>query len=454
MKTLCLDCANYYDEEGDTLSKPAVSRNQVSLKASGKTTHKRFIILTLLFFGTVINYLDRANLSVVGSSLKNSLHLNAAELGLIFSAFGWTYAIMQIPGGAILDRFGSKLTYGVSLVIWSVLTGFQGLATGFASLFGIRLGIGFSESPAFPSNNRVVTTWFPQNERAIATGVFTAGEYVGLGFLTPILFWLLNSHGWQSVFIVSGALGIIFSIFWFIFYHEPHKSKANQAELDYIKKSGGLVEGEVVKTKLNWKDFSSLFKHRQLIGIYIGQIGITATLWFFLTWFPSYLINQKHLDILHVGFYSAIPYIAAFFGVLFGGSWSDWMIRRGVSVSLSRKLPIIVGLLLSGSIVTANFTSSIAAVVTIFSIAFFAQGMSAISWAMVSEVAPKNLVGLAGGVFNFCGNLSSIFVPMIIGFIVSATNSFTGALFFVGAIALVGALSYIFVVGEVKRVEV
>lgn len=436
------------------MSKPAASSKLVSLTSAGKPTHKRFLILTLLFFGTVINYLDRANLSVVGSNLKDSLHLNAAELGLIFSAFGWTYAIMQIPGGAILDRFGSKLTYGVSLITWSILTGLQGLATGFAGLFGIRLGIGFSESPAFPTNNRVVTTWFPQNERAIATGVFTAGEYVGLGFLTPLLFWLLNSYGWESVFIVSGALGVIFSIFWFIFYHDPHKSKANQAELDYIKENGGLAGDAEVKNKLNWKEFSSLFKYRQLIGIYIGQIGITATLWFFLTWFPSYLINQKHLDVLHVGFYSAIPYIAAFFGVLFGGAWSDWMIRRGVSVSLSRKLPIIVGLLLSGSIVIANYTSSITAVVTIFSIAFFAQGMSAISWTMVSEVAPKNLVGIAGGVFNFCGNLSSIFVPMIVGFIVSATNSFTGALFFVSAVAVVGALSYIFVVGEVKRVEI
>lgn len=437
------------------MSKISTDTKPLSVNTGNKRTRARYLILTLLFVGTVINYLDRANISVVGPSIKQALHLNPAELGLIFSAFGWTYAAMQIPGGWVLDRLGSKKTYGGSLIIWSIFTGLQGIANSFGLLFGLRLGIGFSESPAFPTNNRVVTSWFPQKERAFATGVFTAGEYVGLGFLTPILFWMMASFGWQSVFIVTGIAGLIFSYFWFRHYRDPARSKRiNQAELDYIREQGGLAEDTPEKNKFKWSHVLALIKHRQLIGIYIGQIGITATLWFFLTWFPTYLINQKHMDILHVGIFAAIPYIAAFIGVLFGGAWSDWMVRRGFSVSISRKLPIIVGLLLSGCMVLANYTSSVPLVVTIFSIAFFAQGIAAISWTMVSEVAPRELVGLAGGVFNFAGNISSVLIPIVIGFIVGATHSFTGALFFVSAVALAGALSYIFVVGEVKRVEI
>ncbi|MFC7392236.1 MFS transporter [Scopulibacillus cellulosilyticus] len=423
-------------------------------KVNQRRTKVRYFIVFLLFLATIINYLDRANLSVVGPSIGKSLDLSAGEMGLIFSAFGWTYAIMQIPGGWILDRLGSKITYGFSLLIWSILTCFQGLANGFGLLFGLRLGIGFSEAPAFPTNNRVVSTWFPQKERAFATGVFTAGEYVGLGFLTPILFWLLSTFGWESVFIVSGAAGIIFSCVWLIKYNDPAKDKkVNQAELNYIREGGGVVENKSERSKISWSQVASLFKHRQLIGIYIGQIGITATLWFFLTWFPTYLVDEKHMTILHVGFVAAIPYIAAFIGVLFGGFLSDWMIHCGISVSISRKLPIIIGLLLSSSIILANYTSSVPLVITIMSIAFFAQGMAAISWTMVSEIAPPELMGLAGGVFNFAGNLSSIIVPIVIGFIVGATHSFGGALAFVAAIAVIGALSYIFIVGEVKRVK-
>lgn len=435
------------------MSKTSLNRKGVSVHTGNKPTRARYVILTLLFVGTVINYLDRANISVVGPAVKSALHLNPAELGLIFSAFGWTYAAMQIPGGWVLDRLGSKRTYGGSLIIWSIFTALQGLANSFGLLFGLRLGIGFSESPAFPTNNRVVSTWFPQNERAFATGVFTAGEYVGLGFLTPVLFWMLASFGWESIFIATGVLGLVFSYFWFRHYHDPAKSKtANQAELDYIREQGGHTE-DSGKAKFKWSQVLALIKHRQLVGIYIGQIGITATLWFFLTWFPTYLVNQKHMDILNVGIFAAIPYIAAFIGVLFGGAWSDWMIRRGFSVSISRKLPIICGLLLSGCIVLANYTTSTFLVVTIFSVAFFAQGIAAISWTMVSEVAPRELMGLAGGVFNFAGNISSVLIPIVIGFIVSVTHSFTGALIFVSAVAVIGALSYIFVVGEVKRVQ-
>lgn len=174
-----------------------------------KPTRARYVILVLLFFITAINYIDRASVSIVGPSIQHSLNLSPALLGIVFSAFSWTYTGMQIPGGLILDKFGSKRTYGISLFVWSVFTGVQAFATSFGFLFGCRLLIGIAESPAFPANNRIVTTWFPRRERAFATGVYTAGEYVGLAFATPVLFWVLTAFDWRAVFISSGVLGIV-----------------------------------------------------------------------------------------------------------------------------------------------------------------------------------------------------------------------------------------------------
>ncbi|MBY0199508.1 MFS transporter [Priestia megaterium] len=420
-----------------------------------KPTKARYGILMLLFIGTAINYMDRTNISVAAPEIQKYFHLNPTMLGLIFSAFAWSYAIGQIPGGWVLDRFGPKRTYGTALSLWSVFTFLQGVAHGFGFLFVMRLGMGLTESPAFPTNNKVVTSWFPQKERAFATGVYTAGEFVGLAFLTPFLFWLLSSFGWRSIFFVTGVIGLLYAFVWVKRYCDPKESKTiNQAELEYIQEGGGLTENTRQGNKINWHQARELFKHRQFWGLYIGQFGVTSTLYFFLTWFPTYLITEKHMTILKAGFFASVPYIAAFIGVLCGGFWSDWMLKRGKKVGIARKTPIVLGLLFSCCIILANYTSSVGLIILIMSIAFFGQGMSGISWSLVSEIAPAKLVGLAGGVFNFAGNLSGIVTPLLIGFIVSATNSFSGALLVVGGFALMGALSYIFLLGKVKRIEI
>ncbi|MCL6633828.1 MAG: MFS transporter [Alicyclobacillus herbarius] len=434
------------------ISSPAVGVTAVN--RSRTRTRRRYVILTILFISTALNYLDRTNISVAGPFIKSDLHLNSVTLGLIFSAFGWTYALMQIPGGWVLDRLGPRLTYGLAMLFWSLFTLLQAFARSFAGLFGLRLGLGMSEAPAFPTNNRLVATWFPKHERAFATAVYTAGEYIGLAFLSPVLAWIVATYGWSAIFIVTGVIGLIWVPFWFRFIRKPEEARGvSQEELDYIRAKENLSEGQS-RQKLGWADLAELFRHRSLWGIYIGQFAVTTTLWFFLTWFPTYLVNGKHMTILHVGFYSMIPYIAALLGVLCGGAVSDWLLRRGVSVGTARKTPIVVGLLLASVIVAANYTTSVPLVIAILSIAFFAQGLSAISWTMVGELAPARLMGLCGGVFNFAGNLSGIVTPIIIGVIVGSTNNFNGALLFVGAVVIIGALSYLFLVGKVERVVI
>jgi ACS family D-galactonate transporter-like MFS transporter len=421
---------------------------------SAPRTRVRFFILGLLTIGTMINYLDRTVLGIAAPLLREELVIDAATMGIVFSAFSWTYAAMQIPGGIFLDRFGTKLTYFLSLTFWSLSTLLHGIATNLASLLTFRFALGVSEAPCFPTNSRVVATWFPQQERAFATGVYTVGEYVGLAFLSPLRVWIMGAFGWRALFVVVGVAGVLFGLFWWVSYREPHESKTvNQAELDYIAAGGGIVTPKAANTKFEWRLVGQLLRFRQLVGICIGQFAGNSTLVFFLTWFPTYLATERHMGWLKIGFFTVLPFIAASVGVLFGGWLSDWLLRRGRSANIARKLPIITGLLLASVIVAANYVDSDYMVIGILSLAFFAQGMAALGWTLVSDIAPKGLLGLTGGIFNFAANLAGIITPLVIGFIVAATGSFFGALAFISVVALIGAFSYIFVVGDIKRIE-
>lgn len=417
-------------------------------------TRARLTVLALISVGTMLNYLDRAVLGVAAPSMTQELGLDAVVMGIVFSAFSWTYAAAQIPGGAFLDRVGARLAYFWSVSIWSLFTLLQGFATGLASLLTFRLGLGVAEAPCFPSNSRILSTWFPQQERARATGVYSIGQYFGLAFLSPVLFFVVQTMGWRALFIIAGLAGIVFAGVWLRLYREPHESKSvNQAELDYIEAGGGLgYKGPA--TPFAWRNIGKLLRHRQILGASIGQFAGNSTLVFFLTWFPTYLATERQMEFLKVGFYAVLPFIAASVGVLSGGWISDMIIKKTGSATLGRKLPILTGLLLASTIVGANFVDSNEVVIAILSVAFFGQGMVNLGWTLITDVAPKNLIGLTGGVFNLCANLAGIVTPIVIGIIVGSTGSFFGALAYIGVIAGVGALSYIFVVGEVRRVEV
>ncbi|MEC5404453.1 MFS transporter [Paraburkholderia sp. MPAMCS5] len=443
-------------------SSPADATRQAGATAStARRSNARYQILGLLAVGTMINYLDRTVLGIAAPQLTKELGINAALMGLLFSVFSWSYVASQIPGGLFLDRFGSKLTYFLSMTFWSLCTLAQGLVHGISGLFVFRLGLGVSEAPCFPTNSRVVATWFPQSERAMATGTYTVGEYIGLAFFSPFLFMLMGAFGWRSLFYVVGGVGIVFGIVWWLFYREPrdHPS-ANQAELDYIEAGGGLTHrhkdaaaaGAPAKSGFEWRTIGRLLKHRQLTGICLGQFAGNSTLVFFLTWFPTYLATERHMAWLKIGFFAIMPFIAASIGVMFGGIFSDWLLRRGKSANVARKLPIIAGLLLASTIILANYVESNVAVIAILSVAFFAQGMAALGWTLVSDIAPEGLLGVTGGIFNFAANLAGIVTPLVVGFIVAATGSFVGALVFIGVVALIGALSYIFIVGDIKRI--
>jgi ACS family D-galactonate transporter-like MFS transporter len=427
------------------------------LQGAQRPTRSRYLIMVMLFITVVINYLDRSNLSIAAPALKDEFGLDTVHEGLILSAFGWTYAAMQIPGGWLVDRVSPRVLYAAALILWSAATFFMGFAGSFVILFVLRLAVGALEAPAYPINNRVVTTWFPERERATAIGFYTSGQFVGLAFLTPVLAWLQHHYGWHMVFVSTGLLGIVWGVLWFMIYREPRQFKgANAAEIELIQQGGGVVDlDRSVKEKkapFNWNDLGLVMSKRKLWGVYLGQFCLTSTLWFFLTWFPTYLVKYRGMDFIKSGFLASVPFLAAFIGVLCSGVLSDFLIRRGATVGLARKLPIILGLLISTSMIGANFTDSTPWVIFFLAVAFFGNGLASITWSLVSTLAPVRLLGLTGGVFNFVGNLSSICTPIVIGFLVTK-DSFAPAIVYVSSLALLGALSYILLVGKVERIE-
>jgi ACS family D-galactonate transporter-like MFS transporter len=429
-----------------------VSGNAAELGAAQRTGG-RWKVLSLVALGTTINYLDRTLLSVAGPGMAHDLGFDAAVMGVVFSAFSWSYALAQIPGGLLLDRFGARITYFLSVSFWSLFTTLQAFTAGIGSLLAFRLGLGAAEAPCFPANSRILCSWFPQHERARANGVYSVGMYFGIAFLSPLLFWITARFGWRTLFALIGVIGLLFAGLWVWLYREPQESRwANQAEQDYITRGGGLTL-QRASTSFAWRDIGWLLGRRQILGASIGQFASNCTLVFFLTWFPTYLATERHMAWLKVGFFAVLPFISASIGVLAGGALSDALVKRTGSATFGRKLPIVGGLLLASLISIAAFVKSDAVVIAVMSVAFFGQGMSNLGWTLISDVAPKRLVGLTGGVFNLCTNLAGIVTPIVIGFVVARTGSFFGGLAFIGAVAVIGALSYTFVVGPVRRVE-
>ncbi|MCP9235259.1 MFS transporter [Lewinella sp. JB7] len=425
--------------------------------SSTTSTGKRYNILALIFVTVVINYMDRSNISVAAAAISEELELTKVQLGLIFSAFGLTYSLLQIPGGILADYARPRILYPVLLVLWSLATLLQGLVSSLAALIGLRASIGVFEAPSYPTNNKIVTSWFPERERASAIAVYTSGQFIGLAFLTPVLVTIQAYFGWRGLFIISGLVGIVWAAIWWLAYRDPREHESvSQEELDLIESGGGILDerrDEVSKEKTSFQlsELREVFVHRKLWGIYLGQFCLGSLFIFFLTWFPTYLVEFRGLDFIKSGFLASIPFLAAFFGVLLAGFLSDLLVRRGVSKEASRKGPILIGMLLSTSIIGANYTDSTAWIIFFLALAFFGNGLASISWVFVSLLAPRRLIGLAGGVFNFIGGLAAVVTPTAIGYLVQ-DGDFAPALFFVGGMAFLGFCSYLFLVGKIVRV--
>lgn len=423
----------------------------------------RHFVLFMLFIVTTLNYADRATLSITSSSMQKELGLDPVQLGYLFSAFAWAYVVGQIPGGWLLDRFGTKFVYAWSIALWSLFTLLHGMVGALPAtavvggFFLCRLMVGFAEAPSFPGNGRLVAAWFPTAERGTASAIFNSAQYFATVLFAPLMAYLTHAHGWRSVYFVMGGLGIVLAAVWLYVIHDPKSHpRISRAELEHIERGGGLVSlerGTEARAPLQWGAIKQLLSSRMMMGIYVGQYCITTLTYFFLTWFPVYLVQERGMSILKAGFVASLPTVVGFIGGVLGGVVSDGLLRRGYSLSFARKTPIVLGMLMSTSMVVCNYVDSQWLVVAIMSLSFFGKGVGALGWAVMSDTAPKQIAGLSGGVFNTFGNLAGITTPIVIGYLVKGSGSFAAALVFVGANALLAIVCYLVVVGEIRRME-
>jgi MFS transporter, ACS family, glucarate transporter len=433
------------------------------MRQGERQTRVRYLIITILFIVSCFSFADRSALSQAVGAMPQDLDLNSRMGDLLF-AFGLAYALGQLPSGGLLDRFGSKRVYGIAIIGWSIcafLTAFAGYfaaSAAFTAIFILRILSGLFQSPVFPGNGRIVASWFPTSERGRASAIFNSAQYFALPIFAPIFGWLIHVSGWRSCFWFLGALGLVLTFVWYTtIYGVKEHPRISQAEIDIIERGGGLVNTDSAtsakKNTLTWATVKMLLSYRMLVGVYIGQYCITTLTWFFLTWFPLYLSQARHMSVLKVGLAAAVPGLCGGVGGILGGVISDKLLNSGCSLSFARKLPIMAGMALSMTIIACNYAHSEALMLFFMSLSFFGKGIGALGWTVISDTSPKGMVGMNGALFNLCGNAAGIFTPLIIKFILDKTHSYDGALIFVGAIAFCAIVAYGPIVGEIKRLD-
>ncbi|MBS0455411.1 MAG: MFS transporter [Proteobacteria bacterium] len=427
---------------------------------------QRYLILALITIVLAFSTGDRATLSVAGAGMSKELGLTPVQMGWLFSSFAWAYVLAHIPAGWLVDKLGAKRTVIGGLVLWSICTMFMGAASWFASAFAallvLRFLLGTFEAPVGPASARVIAAWFPSAERGMAGAIFNSAQYVSLAIFTPLMGWLDHQFGWEHVFSVMGGLGLLLALLWWRSYHVPSEHpKLSTDELDMMRKGGALVglsaqgsAAEAVIDDTQVPGIRDLFRSRMLSGIFLAQYCITAITWFFVSWFPTYLVKERGMNILTAGFVASIPAIAGCIGGVLTGFVSDWLLKRTGSLTIARKVPITIGLVLTVAMIGCNYVTSDTLVVVLMSLAFFGKGFGSLGWTVVADTAPKQMIGLTGGVFNAIGNTAGITTPVVIGYILGATGSFQQALVFVGLHGLVAVASYWLIVGRIERFEI
>lgn len=433
-------------------------------QATSRSSHVRFLVVAALFIASTFSYGDRVVFSIAGVRLANDLHLSSVQMGYLFSAFSWAYVAAQIPAGYVLDRFGTKRAYVTSIVAWSLLaiveglTGFLPVALTFGALLFVRVLSGLAQGPVFPGNGRVVAAWFPAAERATASSIFNSSQYFAFVLFGPAVGWIAQSAGWKESFWLLGALGLMLAVAWSRSVHdvETHPRIA-PAEVEHIRCGGGLctigATAGAARPKFTLDLFLRLLSNRLVLGVYIGQYCINTLTIFFMTWFPLYLSQGRHMALAKVGFVSAIPALCGSLGGLLGGIVSDSILRRTRSLTFARKTPIVIGMTLAVTLAFCNGTNSQVIILALMSLAYFGKGFGALGWTLVSDISPAGMVGLNGGFFNLCGNIAGITTPVVIGYLVQKTGSFKLALDFVAVAAFGAIASYMLIAGEVQRLS-
>jgi len=411
------------------------------------------LIGVLLGVGVLINYFDRINVSVAAPQLQSAFNLDAADLGILFSAFFWPYALLQIPAGVILDRYGVTRVGRWGAFLWGIASAITAFSSGFTSLFVARALLGVAEAPGFPVSSKATGYWFPRRERALATAIFDAAAKFSNVIGVPLVALAVVTFGWRWGFGLTAALSFgYFAAFYFIYRDPSRDPRLSAGEKDYIREGGATPEGPSGSSAMGMLGY--LLTKSKVWGLTIGFAAYGYSFYLFLTWLPGYLVRTMHMSIIKSAGYAAVPWAVATVTDLAVGGWLiDHLIARGRDETRVRKAVLVIGMLLGLAVFGATRTTD--PVWAIFWISIALGGLAAaapVGWSLPSLIAPRGGVGTVGGIMNFANNLMGAAAPIVTGFIVGATNSFTNAFMVAGIILAVGIVSFVFVMGRIEAI--
>lgn len=418
-------------------------------------TRYRWMIIWLVFIGLSINYLDRASLSVALPFMGEEFHLTATEQGLVFAAFFWAYDVCQLAAGWYVDKVGPRRSFFIAAIWWSIFTALTALTKGFWSLVTVRFLLGVGESPAPTSAAKTVGTWFPTQERAFATSIWDSGSRVGAVIALPIVTGIVAILNWHAVFLIIGGVGIIWALVWWRAYRDPSSAtRANAAEIDYVE-AGGARTTHTDNDKAETIKWRELFRYRTVLAMMFGFFCLNSVIYFFITFFPTYLVTERGFSLLKLGFFGAIPGLCAVLAGWTGGLVADRAIRRGYSLTRVRKTQIVGGMIGGSVIMFAAVVPEAWMALALLSIAYSSLTVAGTGiWSLPADVAPSSKhIGSIGGIQNFASNFAGIFTPIIIGILVDVTGSFVLPLAVIGVVALIGAFNYLVLLGKVEPLK-
>ena len=411
---------------------------------------RRWWLLLLLFLGVGFNYVHRQALSLAAPVMMGELNFTAADMGVLLSAFFWSYALLQVPAGWLSDRFGVARIYGISFAFSSIISALTALARGVASLAMLRTLLGVGQAATFPASNLAISTWFQDRERGTATGLFLAGNRVVPALMAPVGAYLLQRFGWQGFFLLTGFAPLILLLPWRRFFaRAPERTAATHARAaspvggpSLPRESEGLLASP------------ALFRQRTVWGIVLGFFCYDYGWFVYLTWLPGYLVLERKFTLGQMGVFTMIPLLAMALVIPLSGWLGDQFVRRGARELTVRKIFITVGFSIGCLIVPAGWVSSPTTCVWLLTLSLCGIGVvSPHPWALTQLVSPRRAVGTVSGIQNFGGNLGGVLAPAVTGFIAHATGSFFLALALTGLVLVCGIASYWLLLGPQVLIE-
>jgi ACS family D-galactonate transporter-like MFS transporter len=415
-----------------------------------RPSQRRWRIAWLLALGVLVNYFDRVNLSVSHDALITTFAISNIAFGYLSGAYNWTYALCQLPIGALLDRFGIRRIGRISTFIWSVASFAAAAATGLGSLFGARFLLGVGEAPTFPANAKAIGHWFPSRERSFATSLNDAAAKFASAIGVPLIGIVLIHIGWRWSFATTGFISLAyFFLFWRVYRDPADDPLLTDAERRHIPEHVEPDPLQVIKPA----SVGYLLRQRKVLGLAIGFGSYNYVFYLLLTWLPSYFSAALHIDLLHSFLYTGVPWLFATITDLAGGWLADYLVQRGWDASRVRKTIIVCGTAFGLGILGAAHAHT--ATRALFWISMSIGGLSAaapVGWSIPSMIAPRGSVGTVGGIVNFSNQLSGIAAPILTGYILTATGSYAWVFGIPAIYMLIGIASYILLLGKIEAV--